>query len=82
VGSFLEQHILGLVAQFSEVVNNVRIEYSAPEKKRCVKAVEELVKMAKTFTKIARPQVFHLPIHKHTAAHMEFGRFVPACSQL
>ena len=57
VGAFFEQHILGLVARFVEVVNDARDEQTVTEKERCVRAVEELVKVAKTHTRVARPQV-------------------------
>ncbi|KAG9237915.1 protein kinase-like protein rad3 [Amylocarpus encephaloides] len=57
VGKFLEQHILGLVARLSEVVNDSRDEQPMKEKDRCIKTFEELVKAAKTHTRIARPQI-------------------------
>jgi serine/threonine-protein kinase ATR len=50
-------HILGLVARVNEVVNDSRDEQSVKQKERFVKAVEELVKVAKSHTRIARPQV-------------------------
>ncbi|TAQ86632.1 hypothetical protein B7494_g5044 [Chlorociboria aeruginascens] len=57
IGSFLEQHILGLVAGFSEVVNDSRDELSVSEKKRCVKGLEEMVKIGKASTRAARTQI-------------------------
>lgn len=57
VGLFLERHILGIVARFSEVVNDAREGQSITEKKHCVKAIEEMVKIGKAFTRTARPQV-------------------------
>ncbi|CAG8977250.1 hypothetical protein HYALB_00009347 [Hymenoscyphus albidus] len=57
VGMFLEQHLLGLVARLSEVVNDPRDEHPTQEKQRCVKAFEELVKVAKTHARAARPQI-------------------------
>lgn len=54
---FLEQHLLGLVARLSELVNDPRDEYPIQEKERCVKAFEELVKLAKSHARTARPQV-------------------------
>ena len=54
---FLEQHILGLVARFSDLINDHRGEQSMIERVRYIKAVEELVKIAKTHAKIARPHV-------------------------
>ncbi len=60
VGAFLEQHILGLVKRLSEVINDSRDDQSSMEKQRCVKAIQELVKIAKAHTRIARPQVCRL----------------------
>ncbi|TVY28597.1 Protein kinase [Lachnellula hyalina] len=57
VGVFLEQHLLGLVARLSEVINDSRDEQPTKEKERCVKAFEELVRVAKTHTRTARPQI-------------------------
>jgi serine/threonine-protein kinase ATR len=57
VGRFLEQHILGLVARFSEVINDSRDTHPVKEKDRCVKAFAELVRAAKAHTRVARPQV-------------------------
>jgi serine/threonine-protein kinase ATR len=57
VGRFLEQHILGLVARLSEVINDSRDTHAGKEKDRCVKAFAELVRAAKAHTRVARPQV-------------------------
>lgn len=57
VGAFLELHVLGLVARISEVVNDSRDEHSAKQKERFVKALEELVKVAKSHARVARPQM-------------------------
>lgn len=57
VGAFLSQHILGFMARFGEVVNDVQNQYSAIEKIRCIKGVEEMVKIGKKVIKVARPQV-------------------------
>ena len=57
VGAFLELHVLGLVARISEVVNDSLDEHSVKQKERFVKALEELVKVAKKHARVARPQV-------------------------
>ncbi|TVY82181.1 Protein kinase rad3 [Lachnellula suecica] len=54
---FLEQHLLGLVARLSEVVNDSRDEYPTKERERCIKAFEELVRVAKAHVRTARPQI-------------------------
>jgi serine/threonine-protein kinase ATR len=55
MGAFLEQHILGLVARLSEVVTGA--DQTISEKKRCVRAMDEMVKLGKTFVRTARPHV-------------------------
>ncbi len=60
VGAFLGLHVLGLVARISEVVNDSRDEHSVKQKERFVKALEELVKVAKSHARVARPQVYLL----------------------
>jgi hypothetical protein len=57
VGAFLSHHILGFMARFSEVVNDVWNQYSVIEKIRCIKGVEEMIKIGKKVIKVARPQV-------------------------
>lgn len=57
MAAFLEQHNLGLVTRISEIVNDNRVEQSSFEKKRNVKAIEEMVTIGKTYTGAARPQV-------------------------
>jgi serine/threonine-protein kinase ATR len=57
LGLFMELHMLGLVASISEVINDIRDQYSITEKGRCVQAIEEMVKVAKNHTRVARPQV-------------------------
>ncbi|TGO14465.1 hypothetical protein BTUL_0052g00020 [Botrytis tulipae] len=57
MAAFLEQHNLGLVTRISEVVNDTRDEQSSFEKKRNVKAIEEMVTIGKTYTGAARPQI-------------------------
>jgi serine/threonine-protein kinase ATR len=58
IGAFLELHVLGLVTRISEVVNDNRDEHSIKQKERFLKALEELVKVAKSHARVARPQVW------------------------
>ena len=57
VGTFLSQHILGFMARFSEVVNDIWNQYSLIEKIRCIRGLEEMIKIGKKVTRLARPQV-------------------------
>ncbi|ESZ94262.1 hypothetical protein SBOR_5330 [Sclerotinia borealis F-4128] len=57
MAAFLEQHNLGLVTHISEIVNDNKDEKSSWEKKRNVRAIEEMVTIGKTYTRAARPQI-------------------------
>ena len=70
VGAFLSQHILGFMARFGEVVNDVQNQYSVIEKIRCIKGVGEMVKIGKKVIRVARPQVCsQLLIHQSQGSH-------------
>ncbi len=72
---FLEQHILGLVARISEVVNDSREERSMIDKRLSVKALIEMVLLGQASVRIARPQVgTHL---ERVALVLNPTRFVP-----
>jgi serine/threonine-protein kinase ATR len=72
VVAFLSHHILGFMARFSEVVNDVQNQYSVIEKIRCIKGVEEMIKIGKKAIKVARPQVSSIArletLFAHTSA--------------
>ena len=57
VSAFLSQHILGFMARFGEVVNDIQNQYALIDKIRCIKGVEEMVKIGKKVIRVARPQV-------------------------
>lgn len=55
LGRFLQQHALGLMARLTDVIN----ESKAPlqERHRYIKAMEEMLRNGKHYTRVARPQV-------------------------
>ncbi|EDN95718.1 hypothetical protein SS1G_11597 [Sclerotinia sclerotiorum 1980 UF-70] len=57
MATFLEHHNLGLIIRISEIINDIRDEQSTFEKKRNVKAIEEMVTIGKTYMGAARPQI-------------------------
>ena len=57
VGPFLEQHILGLANLLIDVIMATRTPYSLVERERAIRGVEELVSVAKAFSRVARPHV-------------------------
>lgn len=59
-GRFLHHHALGIMAQLTDVINDVSV-VRAPfhERRRCIKAMEEMIRIGKNNVRIARPQVCH-----------------------
>ena len=58
VRSFLYQYALGITARLTEVINdNVARHPPVQEQRRCIRAMEELVKLCDSTIRIARPQV-------------------------
>ncbi|KAI1003089.1 Protein kinase [Podosphaera aphanis] len=57
IGAFLEQHILGLITTISAVIIDIAHQQSVTEKRRHINALEELVKVAKSYSRIGRPQI-------------------------
>ena len=54
--AFFESHILGIMANFSEIIDARMYQYT-PEKLRCLRAVEELIGLAQKELGAALPQV-------------------------
>ncbi|KAI1263882.1 phosphatidylinositol 3 [Xylariaceae sp. FL1019] len=57
-GRFLHHHALGLMAQLTDVINDISAD-RAPfyERRRCLKAMEEMIRIGKNDVRIARPQI-------------------------
>ncbi|RYP77529.1 hypothetical protein DL771_001102 [Monosporascus sp. 5C6A] len=57
-GRFLQQHALGLMARLTDVINDTSgIQNPIQERKRCIKAMEEMIRVGKSYIRIARPQM-------------------------
>ncbi|KAI5464134.1 hypothetical protein BGZ63DRAFT_349688 [Mariannaea sp. PMI_226] len=58
-GRFIQSHILGLMARLTDVINDESLTVSAPaqEQRRCIRAMEEMIKVCKNYASIARPQI-------------------------
>ena len=54
--SFFEAHILGIMTEFSNSIDNT-LSLSPSEKLRCVKAIEQMIILAKSKVSVALPQV-------------------------
>ncbi|KAH9895495.1 phosphatidyl inositol 3-kinase-like protein [Xylariomycetidae sp. FL2044] len=56
-GQFLQQYALGLVARLTDTINDATIRSPMQERRRCIKAMEEMVRAGKGYVRIARPQL-------------------------
>jgi len=54
---FLSYYVLGLLTTFSDIIHDVRGSQPIAEKKRSVRAIEEMIKLAKSGINGALPQV-------------------------
>ena len=54
---FFEQHILGIMAHFSDIIEKGQVIYPLTEKKRCLRAIEEVLNLSKGRISVALPQV-------------------------
>ncbi|KAI9673387.1 MAG: serine/threonine-protein kinase M1 [Caeruleum heppii] len=57
VGAFFQTHVLGIMSHFAEVINAPREGQLAIEKKRCLKGIEEMIRLAKQHVANALPQI-------------------------
>lgn len=58
MGRYFQQHALGLTARLSEVINDTWPSSSpASEKRRCLGAMEEMIRVCNAYVCIARPQI-------------------------
>nr|XP_036588838.1 protein kinase Rad3 (phosphatidylinositol 3) [Colletotrichum truncatum]KAF6800480.1 protein kinase Rad3 (phosphatidylinositol 3) [Colletotrichum truncatum] len=58
VGRFLQSYILGLMARLADVINDMPLVCPHPEEqRRCIRAMEEMIRLCKAYVRIARPQI-------------------------
>lgn len=59
IGSFLQPHALGLAARFGELVtdSHTGVRISLRERRQCLLAMEEMIRVSRSYMCIARPQV-------------------------
>ncbi|KAI1307448.1 phosphatidylinositol 3 [Xylaria venustula] len=57
-GRFLHYHVLGIMAQLTDVINDPSaIRAPFHERRRCIMAMEEMIRIGKNDVRIARPQI-------------------------
>lgn len=57
IGGYLQGHALGLTAKLSEAIadsNGVNTPFQ--ERRRCLRAMEEMIRVCRSYVSIARPQ--------------------------
>lgn len=57
VGPFIEEHLLGLITDFVDTVNDTRARNPVSEKKRNIMAIGQMIKLARAHINTALPQV-------------------------
>lgn len=61
VGRYFQQHALGLAQRLSEVINDTLLLHPpVSEQRRCLGAMEEMIRICKSYVCMARPQVCFL----------------------
>lgn len=83
VGRYLQQHALGLAARLSEVINDTLLLHPpVSERRRCLGAMEEMIRICNSYVSIARPQAcFPRPmrvcslffLRSMLTGHLDFG---------
>ena len=57
IGLFFETFVLGIMDQITSIINDARVIQPALEKRRCLAAIGEMIKLAKSHIADALPQV-------------------------
>ncbi|KAL6794711.1 hypothetical protein GGI42DRAFT_345653 [Trichoderma sp. SZMC 28013] len=58
VGRFLQSHLLGLMARFTDVINDsISIYPRVIEQRSYIRTLEEMIRICQTYARIARPQI-------------------------
>jgi len=77
VGRYFQQHALGLTARLSEVINDsLGTQPTVQEQRLCIMAMEEMIRVCKSYVRIARPQVcaagYHQSMQSLTEVPLDF----------
>ncbi|KAJ5225141.1 hypothetical protein N7468_006366 [Penicillium chermesinum] len=54
---FIEEHVLGIITQFANAINDFQVRQTLAEKKRNLKAIEEMINISRGHVSNALPQV-------------------------
>jgi serine/threonine-protein kinase ATR len=62
---FFENHVLGIMSHFTDIIDSSVDRHSIADKKRALRAIEQLISLAKLHVSIAMPQVRLLSTNLH-----------------
>ncbi|CAG8408820.1 unnamed protein product [Penicillium salamii] len=57
LSQFIEEHVLGIITQFANAINDFQVRQTLAEKRRNIKAIEEMINIAQGHVSSALPQV-------------------------
>ncbi|RAL13613.1 protein kinase MEC1 [Aspergillus homomorphus CBS 101889] len=57
IGHFIEEHVLGIITQFANAINDFQVRQSLMEKRRNLAAIGEMIKIAQGHVSSALPQI-------------------------
>ena len=57
IGPFFETHVLGIMALLADTINDGKGPQPIMEKMRCIRAIREMIKLAKSHISNGLPQV-------------------------
>ncbi len=69
-GLFFDTHVLGIMAHLSDTINESKGVQITAEKIRCLRAVQEMMRVAKSHVNNALPQV---PYHQEISFYLNAG---------
>ncbi|KAF8469032.1 hypothetical protein BDZ91DRAFT_776018 [Kalaharituber pfeilii] len=85
LGIFFENNVLGIMAQFSDTIHDVRGRSTPMEKIRCLRGIGEMVKLSKGCATSALPQIcacLQSAMKSETLRKHAFGAWVAVMSEL
>jgi serine/threonine-protein kinase ATR len=57
LSTFLESHVLGIMSHFTDIIDSSVDRQPLAEKKRSLRAIEQLISFARSHVGVAMPQV-------------------------
>lgn len=80
IGPFFETHVLGIMALLADTINDGKGPQPVLEKIRCLGAIREMIKLARSHVSNGLPQVY-TPFSIHLTSANLFRRYVHVYDQ-